>query len=77
MRDDFSALCGITEQELLTQLKPDIEQMAKANGEAYAYIFPGRTTPSMLFHLSAIYTKAILKVAWSTPVPFLLLSLTT
>lgn len=35
MRDDFSALCGITEQELLTQLKPDIEQMAKANGEAY------------------------------------------
>ena len=28
MRDDFSALCGITEQELLTQLKPDIERMA-------------------------------------------------
>ena len=35
MRDDFSALCGITEQELLTQLKPDIEQMAKVNGETY------------------------------------------
>ena len=35
MRDDFSALCGITEQELLTQLKPDIEQMAKANSETY------------------------------------------
>ena len=31
MRDDFSALCGITEQELLTQLKPDIERMAEAN----------------------------------------------
>ena len=27
MRDDFSALCGITEQELLTQLKPDIERI--------------------------------------------------
>ena len=35
MRDDFSALCGITEQELLTQLQPDIERMAKANGETY------------------------------------------
>ena len=35
MRDDFSALCGITEQELLTQLKTDIERMAAANGETY------------------------------------------
>lgn len=35
MRDDFSALCGITEQELLTQLKPSIERMAAANGETY------------------------------------------
>lgn len=35
MRDDFSALCGITEQELLTQLKYDIEQMAEANQETY------------------------------------------
>lgn len=32
---DFSALCGITEQELLTQLKPDIERMAEANDETY------------------------------------------
>ena len=35
MRDDFSALCGITEEELLTQLKPDIERMAEANDETY------------------------------------------
>lgn len=35
MRDDFSALCGITEQELLTQLKSDIARMAEANGETY------------------------------------------
>lgn len=35
MRDDFSALCGITENELLTVLKPDIERMAQANGETY------------------------------------------
>jgi hypothetical protein len=33
MRDDFSTLCGITEHELLTQLRPDIARMAKANGE--------------------------------------------
>lgn len=35
MRDDFSALCGITEEELLTELKPDIERMAAANRETY------------------------------------------
>lgn len=35
MRDDFSALCGITEQELLEQLQPDIECMAVANDESY------------------------------------------
>ena len=35
MRDDFSALCGITETELLTQLSIDIERMAEANGETY------------------------------------------
>ena len=35
MRDEFSALCGITEHELLTQLKPDIERMAMANEETY------------------------------------------
>lgn len=35
MRDDFSALCGITEQELLTELRPDIERMAEANSETF------------------------------------------
>ena len=35
MHDDFSALCGITEQELPTDLKPDIERMAKANNGTY------------------------------------------
>ena len=35
MRDDFSALCGITERELLTQLQPDIQRMADANNETY------------------------------------------
>lgn len=35
MSDDYSAICGITEQELLTQMKIDVERMARANGETY------------------------------------------
>lgn len=35
MRDEFSAICGITEHELLTQLKTDIERMAAANEETF------------------------------------------
>lgn len=35
MHDNFSALCGITEQELLTELQPDIKQMAEANNQTY------------------------------------------
>lgn len=35
MGDDYSAICGITEMELRTQLETDIERMAKANNETY------------------------------------------
>ena len=35
MRDDFSAVCGITEKELLQKLQVDIEQMRHANNETY------------------------------------------
>ncbi len=35
MRDEYSALCGITEKELLTCLQSDIQRMADANGETY------------------------------------------
>ena len=35
MRDEYSALCGITEDELLTQLQPYIQRMADANNETY------------------------------------------
>ena len=35
MRDEYSALCGITERELLTVLQPDIQWMAEANNETY------------------------------------------
>ena len=31
MRDDFSAICGITERELLGALRPDIEWLALAS----------------------------------------------
>ena len=35
MRDEYSALCGITEKELLTDLRIDIQRMAEANKETY------------------------------------------
>ena len=35
MRDDFSGICGITEGELVTQLRPDIEWMAERNAVTY------------------------------------------
>ena len=35
MRDEYSALCGITEDELLTQLQPYIQRIADANNETY------------------------------------------
>jgi hypothetical protein len=33
--DEYSAICGITENELLTQFKPDIEALARKNDETY------------------------------------------
>ena len=35
MRNDFASICGISEQELTTQLRPDIELMAQRNGTGY------------------------------------------
>lgn len=35
MSDDYSAICGITEHELQSQMQPDIEKLALANKETY------------------------------------------
>ena len=35
MKDRFSAICGITEEELAVQLRPDVEILAQKNGETY------------------------------------------
>lgn len=35
MYDHYSAICGISKTELLTQMKPDIELLAKANGVTF------------------------------------------
>ncbi len=35
MNEDYASICGITEEEMLTQLKPDIENLAKENGLTY------------------------------------------
>ena len=39
MRDDYASICGISEQELTTQLRPDIELMAQRNGTDYDDMF--------------------------------------
>ena len=39
MRDDFATICGVSEEELLTQLRPDIELMAQRNGTDYDDMF--------------------------------------
>ncbi len=35
MDEDFASICGVTEEEMLTQLKPSIENLAKENGLTY------------------------------------------
>ena len=35
MNDEYSAICGITETEMLTHLQPSIQRMAEANNETY------------------------------------------
>jgi hypothetical protein len=35
MQPNYDALCGITEEELTTQLRPDIEQLAAKRGKTY------------------------------------------
>ena len=39
MASDYEALCGITEEELTTQLYPDIERLAQKLGESYDETF--------------------------------------
>ena len=39
MRDDFSAICGISEEELTTQMRQDIELMAQRNDTDYDDMF--------------------------------------
>ena len=39
MRDDYASICGISEEELVTQLRPDIELMAQRNGTDYDDMF--------------------------------------
>ena len=35
MRDDYAAVCGLSEEELTTQMRPDIEMMAQRNATSY------------------------------------------
>lgn len=46
MSDDYSAICGITEQELTSEMQPDIKRIARANGE---------TDEEAFLHLKRLY----------------------
>ena len=39
MRDDYAAICGLSEKELLTRMRPDIELMAQRNGTTFDDMF--------------------------------------
>ena len=39
LRDEYSAICGITEKELRSELKTDIEIITQANEETYDSFF--------------------------------------
>lgn len=41
MIDDYAALCGITEDELRTQMKPEIDTMAQATGRSFEQVCSG------------------------------------
>ena len=35
MNDDYAAICGITKEEVLTQMQPEIQALADKNGMTY------------------------------------------
>ena len=41
MVDDYAALCGITEDELRTQMKPEFEAMVQATGKTFEQVCAG------------------------------------
>ena len=52
MRDDLSSICGISEEELVTQLRPDIEQMAQHNNTDYDDMYDQLKTRYDGYHFS-------------------------
>lgn len=52
MVDDYAALCGITEEELRTQMKPEIEAMAQATGKTFEQVCVGLKRKYDGYHFS-------------------------
>ena len=56
MAPDYETLCGITEEELVTTLHPDIEQMASRNGLDYDAMFAMLKANYDGYHFSELKT---------------------
>lgn len=66
MSDDYSAICGITEQELLSQMQPDIERIAQAMKPMKKLV--GIWNGSMTVIISARIVKIVtIRSAFSMP----------
>ena len=66
MSDDYSAICGITEQELLSQMQPDIERIAQAMKPMKKLV--GICNGSMTVIISARIVKIVtIRSAFSMP----------
>jgi hypothetical protein len=52
MVDDYAALCGITEEELRTQMNPEIEVMAQATGKTFEQVCAGLKRKYDGYHFS-------------------------
>ena len=52
MVDDYAALCGITEDELRTQMKPEFEAMVQTTGKTFEQVCAGLKQKYDGYHFS-------------------------
>lgn len=47
MNDDYAAICGITREELLAQMQPEIQALADKNGLTYEVYHFSKNSPDV------------------------------
>lgn len=65
MYDHYSAICGISKTELLTQMKPDVELLAKANGVTFDKMVAELTDFSMAIISANMQRMSSIRLALS------------